>query len=68
MATVQKTSASSKTQGSAWNGAVPAAATAVVKRIERRKPQGKQARMQPLHSRKFFEFDSPYDERHYHHS
>ncbi|MBK6999344.1 MAG: glycoside hydrolase family protein [Rhodoferax sp.] len=34
MATVQKTTASSKTQPPAWNGAVPAAATAVVKRIE----------------------------------
>ena len=34
MATVKKTSASSKTQSPAWNGAVPAAATAVVKRIE----------------------------------
>ena len=34
MATVKKTTASSKTQRPTWNGAVPAAATAVVKRIE----------------------------------
>ena len=34
MATVQKTTTSSKNQGPTWNGAVPAAVTAVVKRIE----------------------------------